>query len=453
MQKNYKNALPLWLCASLILASANLHAQLKANFSISPDTICTNLLDSFPNISSGGTLPYTFLWDYGNSKTSTADNGYANYSSAGTYNIKLRVTDAKGNKDSITKSIVVLSSPKADYSATKPECGVALYKASQDPLSQTKITKYLWVGQGAPGYAPLYIIGDSGYYVYTQGGTYRYTLIVIGANGCSATYNDSIKMPSFPFISLPYDTAVCTNTSISITATPSGGTPPYSIWWDKKSANINGAIIQPTITKDTAFAVHILDSNNCYNYDSIAITSYPLPDPHWTLNVKTDSIEFKAKDTGFKDSAYSWIFAAANGLTLTKATGPIVGHVFAKDTIYFIELSITDNNGCRSYLDSPINVAKLGFATYITENLSINIYPNPFNSSTTIQYTLTKKTNVMVGLYDLTGKQIALVTNQSQEVGVYQTEINTDKCHLNPGVYLLKMITDDGFVSRNILKF
>jgi len=449
MQKN----ITFLLCGFLMLASAKLQAQLKADFNISPDSVCEQALDSFISKPSGGFLPYTYFWDYGNGQTSVGINGYTNFYSAGTYNIKLRVTDAKGNKDSITKTIKVLSLPKAKYSATRLGCGPAVFIAHEDSSSRTKITQYLWVGEGARGFGPLYMARDSGEYFYLMGGTYHYTLIVTAVNGCNSIYYDSITIPKFAGISLPKDTSVCSGLTFVITAKPFNGTPPYKIWWDHKSDSITGAHFEPTITKDTAFAVHVVDSIGCYNYDSIHIHAYPLPDAHWKLNYKKDSVEFRSQEIGFKDSDYSWIFMTGNGMTYSKAYGPIVGHIFPKDTIYHVFLYLTDNNGCFSQFDSTINIAKLGVASSKAEDISFGVYPNPFNSSTTIQYALDKQSNVVIGLYDITGREISILNNGMEAPGLYQAEINADKYYLTPGVYILKMVTDEGFASRNILKF
>jgi hypothetical protein len=44
-------------------------------------------------------------------------------------------------------------------------------------------------------------------------------------------------------------------------------------------------------------------------------------------------------------------------------------------------------------------------------------YPNPFNPTTTISYDLPKRSQVTLGIYDLLGKQIKTLVNQSQDAG------------------------------------
>ena len=51
-------------------------------------------------------------------------------------------------------------------------------------------------------------------------------------------------------------------------------------------------------------------------------------------------------------------------------------------------------------------------------------YPNPFNPSTTIRYVLGEPLPVRLGIFDLTGKEVALLVNESQDKGEHLVEWN-----------------------------
>jgi len=180
-------------------------------------------------------------------------------------------------------NIYVIAAPSAIYQATVGKCGLVTFEASPAPTSATAIVEYLWVGQGAAGYGPLYILGRTGSYKYTRGGTYYYTLVVKGPNGCTRTYSDSVTIANFPAISLPRDTAVCANSpTITVKATLLNAFQPYSVWWNFKGANgdsLTTGTITEKITHDTVFRVNILDEG-CTNYDSMKVTVKPLPKPN-----------------------------------------------------------------------------------------------------------------------------------------------------------------------------
>ncbi len=83
----------------------------------------------------------------------------------------------------------------------------------------------------------------------------------------------------------------------------------------------------------------------------------------------------------------------------------------------------------------------------------LNLFPNPFSEAITVQYSLLKTSKITAALFDVTGKQIGIVADCKQSEGQYSIDISAEKYHLYPGVYLLKFITGDGFVSRQIVKF
>jgi len=86
------------------------------------------------------------------------------------------------------------------------------------------------------------------------------------------------------------------------------------------------------------------------------------------------------------------------------------------------------------------------------QSLNLNVYPNPFSGAENVSYDLSQPSEVQLILYDMTGRQVATVIHETQSPGSYHYEINADKYHLEPGVYLLKMIAGEGAVSRQIMK-
>jgi len=64
-------------------------------------------------------------------------------------------------------------------------------------------------------------------------------------------------------------------------------------------------------------------------------------------------------------------------------------------------------------------------------------YPNPFNSTTTIRYSLDRDAFITLNLYNLAGREIASLVNEKQSVGNYQTIWNAEA--MSSGVYLLRL--------------
>ena len=83
-------------------------------------------------------------------------------------------------------------------------------------------------------------------------------------------------------------------------------------------------------------------------------------------------------------------------------------------------------------------------------DLNIIIYPNPFVNNITAQYNLTKDAKVTVELFDINGKLISTICNESQTSGDHNLQIDGSK--LSNGVYVLKLNVDGQITSKQIIK-
>jgi len=72
----------------------------------------------------------------------------------------------------------------------------------------------------------------------------------------------------------------------------------------------------------------------------------------------------------------------------------------------------------------------------LTFGLSPN-YPNPFNPTTTIEFTLTRRSEVSLNVYSLLGEEVATLANGSREAGVHRVTFNA--ANLPSGMYFCRM--------------
>lgn len=66
-----------------------------------------------------------------------------------------------------------------------------------------------------------------------------------------------------------------------------------------------------------------------------------------------------------------------------------------------------------------------------------NAYPNPFNPTTTIEYLIPKEAHVNLQVFDLLGRRVATLVNESKAVGRYRVDF--DASTLASGVYLYRL--------------
>ncbi len=83
--------------------------------------------------------------------------------------------------------------------------------------------------------------------------------------------------------------------------------------------------------------------------------------------------------------------------------------------------------------------------TAYTFDLKSN-YPNPFNPSTAIEYSLAKSSDVMLTVYDVLGKKVATLVSESQTSGVYTVTwngLNDQGIRVASGFYFYRLTAGD----------
>lgn len=69
-------------------------------------------------------------------------------------------------------------------------------------------------------------------------------------------------------------------------------------------------------------------------------------------------------------------------------------------------------------------------------------YPNPFNPSTVISFTLERRAEVSLEVYDIVGRRLDVVFDGSREGGTHQVPWTTQGKRLATGVYMIRLTVD-----------
>lgn len=72
--------------------------------------------------------------------------------------------------------------------------------------------------------------------------------------------------------------------------------------------------------------------------------------------------------------------------------------------------------------------------------VSLNNYPNPFNPTTVIRYSLIENGFTSLKIYNSLGEEVASLVNEKQNAGTY--EVNFDGTNLSSGVYYYRMVVN-----------
>lgn len=89
---------------------------------------------------------------------------------------------------------------------------------------------------------------------------------------------------------------------------------------------------------------------------------------------------------------------------------------------------------------SPIGIQTIGTEIPSKYSLSQN-YPNPFNPVTRIIYGIPKSGNVKLAIYDILGKEVAVIINGHQDAGKYRFDFNASG--LSSGIYFYQLISNN----------
>jgi len=76
-------------------------------------------------------------------------------------------------------------------------------------------------------------------------------------------------------------------------------------------------------------------------------------------------------------------------------------------------------------------------------------YPNPFNPTTNISYTLQTSGKIRLSVYDILGREVAVLANENQIAGSHQVKFAASA--LGSGVYFYKLQSPSGVITKKML--
>ncbi len=127
------------------------------------------------------------------------------------------------------------------------------------------------------------------------------------------------------------------------------------------------------------------------------------------------------------------------------------GKQYFEDGIYINKIKGGAYNGCDSLYIADVFVTKSGIFNTINDNkLNIEIIPNPFSHTTTIEFDLDTPLSSSVELINQIGQSIPI--NKTLTIGRNRINLNSDEYGLSPGVYFLKISTNGNSYITKIVK-
>ena len=117
-------------------------------------------------------------------------------------------------------------------------------------------------------------------------------------------------------------------------------------------------------------------------------------------------------------------------------------------------IAIFSPGSYNNLADVATNVLPVEIKNIKQEKLTtLNIYPNPFSQSTTINFSIVKSANVSLQIFDISGRLIKTLANEEMEAGNHEIKWNVSDergVQVSTGIYYLKLITGNYIETKHL---
>ncbi|MEO6330624.1 MAG: PKD domain-containing protein [Ginsengibacter sp.] len=335
-------------CRDTLLKPAYINVQGPVATFSSTTISCANTSVIFIDGSANdGTHPIIqWVWDYGDNTTDilSAPPFTHRYINAGTYSIKLNITDTNGCTDSLErKNYLAISKPVAVFTSndtiTCPTAPVQFINTSQG----TNVT-YLWnFGDGTAS-------SDANpVHQYMSTSVFTVSLTITDQYGCT----DSIKKINYVVVALPIagftlsdSISACppflvtfTNTSVNYN----------SFLWDFGDGNSSSSSPSPVhiyyVPGTYIVKLRVTGPGGCVDEKlSTIIVNGPKGVLNYSNLTSCDSLKTDFKATAQNNLVFIWDF---NDGTILRTTDSSISHTYTDTGFYLPKLILEDANGCQ----------------------------------------------------------------------------------------------------------
>lgn len=293
-------------------------------------------------------------WYFGDGGTASVKNPLHTYTSAGTYLVKLVVTDSLGEKDSVTQTLIIIP--------------YKFLTVSNDTTLCAKETAHKLILHASGGktfrWTPSSGLSDStsANPIATVASNIHYTVVATDSLGCEDVDSVFIKIITVDVSATPNTIAGCEGKEVRLKA--SGA---LSYQWDPPTGLDDDKIAEPLliISGSKIYTVTGTDAFGCTDKDSLYVTQTPRP----IITILPDPVEgCIGKEIELSVSGavlYQW--EPSEGLDKSNIPNPVM--TLSGITRYIV--TGTDSNGC---------IAK--------DSLDIHVFPAPKVNAVSDFYTI-----------------------------------------------------------------
>lgn len=335
------------------------------------DTICLNTTTTLTDQS---TSAVGWNWDFGDGGVSASNSPTHLYASAGTFNVRLIVTNVFGCVDTIFHSIIVNPNPVSLYTATT---ACHTYPTFFTDLSTGPVTWSWDFGDTSPFDAT-----QSPQHLYANPGNYNVDLLVTNIFGCTNLSTQAITVLPQPQANFTFST-VCAGQSVTFTDQTVGAA--MTSWtWDFGDGTPGSSLQNPNHMYTTGgnYNTILISQNSAGCADTIVIpvvvNSVPVPLFAATTTCQGNFTSFTDLSTDVVTIS-NWFYDFDDG---NNSLSQNPNYIFLAAGIYNVSLTVTNINGCDSTFILPVVVNIVPVANYVADTVCIGT-PTSFTDLST----------------------------------------------------------------------
>jgi gliding motility-associated-like protein len=321
-------------------------------FTFSPSSACVQAPVSFMDQTPAGTANQ-WMWQFGDGNTATVQNPNYSFLNPGTYNVTLTAYN-NGCWDSISHAIVV-SPPLAKF-AFASVCGQKNNFNFTDG-STGPVTSWTWdFGDGSPNY-----VGQTPpTHVFPAGPPKTYTVTLTVTNGtCTNTASSPVNVNQSTTLVISNGASVCENSPINFTAIGPGNITNYEfVFGDGAFVNGGNPATSHIYTTPGIYQAKVITTDNKGCVDSSGTSAVTINGPVVKFSgPPVSGLSCGPLTVNFKDQTITtppgniktWAWDFGDGGT-SNVQNPSYAYTF--QGTFIPKLTVTDNNGCTSSLDT-----------------------------------------------------------------------------------------------------
>lgn len=386
---------------------------------------CGNSNGSASVALTGGTGPFTYSWSPQGGTGATANN-----IPPGQYTVT--VTDANGCQvvDTITVANAGMNVATAQ---TTPTCfGSCNGSATVTPSLGTPPYTYNWTPSGGTGATATGLCAGT------------YTCNVADATGCVSTQTFSITQPAAVTVAMSNNTTICAGMTATITATPAGGTGPYTVTWSNGLPNGTSNTVTPAT--NTTYTATVTDANGCTANDTVNVSLVAAPTASFTASVgdcAPSTINFTNNSTG--GVSYLWNFGDPSSGANDTSSAATPTHVYLLGGSYNVTLTVFNAAGCSTTVVVNNAVTVIGFP-----NAAVSVgndHLSEFDPTAVFTDLTTGGTNCVLYFGDgdsIVGCGLGTYTHMYPAVGTYTVMyVTTNASGCSDTTYLTVMVEQE----------